>query len=202
MYRDARSPGRAGFRRSAYYNPHPSYPGGEDAWRAGYQGSYTRPGYMHFSQRMAAEMRTFWRVFTSSGSATLTAALGGLCIGGIFFLEPLFSSAWERNNQGKLFKSVEEDVIERKRAQLMALQAARIAREAAAAKTAAAAQRNEAPTDFITKEEKKQLPTNESSSSIDTETALLKNLQNATSPADSITSTERNTPPPSQLAAG
>lgn len=200
MYREARSPGRAGFRRSAYNDPYTSYGntyrGGEDAWRAGYQGSYTRPGHMHFSQRMVAEMRTFWRAFTSSGSASLTAALGGLFIGGILFLEPLFSSAWERNNEGKLFKSIEEDVVERKRAQLLALQAARAAREAAAAaaKTTAAEQ-NEASTDLVT-EENKQLP-NESTSSIATERALLESLQNTSSPAASLTSIQRNSIPKS-----
>jgi hypothetical protein len=87
---------------------------------------------------MAAEMRTFWRAFTSSGSASLTAALGGLFIGGILFLEPLFSSAWERNNEGKLFRQIELDVVERKKAQLAALQAARAAREAEKEKEKAA----------------------------------------------------------------
>lgn len=141
IYRDARSPGRAGFRRSSYNDPYGSYYShrGRESWSSpGGQGSYTRPGYMHISQRLAAEIRTFWRVFTSSGSASLTAALGGLFIGGILFLEPVFSSAWERNNKGKLFKQIEEDVIERKRAQLMALQAERTAREAAAAAAAEA----------------------------------------------------------------
>ena len=94
---------------------------------------------MHFSQRMAAEMRFFWRAFTSSGSASITAALGGLFIGGILFLEPVFSSAWERHNEGKLFKHIEGDVIQRKKAQLLVLQKERAAREAAAAAVSAAA---------------------------------------------------------------
>ncbi|KAG7672113.1 putative Ankyrin repeat domain-containing protein 39 [Nannochloris sp. 'desiccata'] len=202
--KDARSPGRAGFRRSTYYDPDTSsgnrYRGGDEAWGTGYQGRYTRPGYMHYSQRMAAEMRTFWRIFTSSGSASLTAALGGLFIGGILFLEPLFSSAWERNNEGKLFKSIEEDVAERKRAQLVAFQAARGAREAAAAavKTTETQRGGGAASDLIIKENK-QLP-NEPTFSIDIKSALLQSLQHTSSPAAHLTPIERDAPPPRSVA--
>lgn len=155
---------------------------------------------MHYSQRMAAEMRTFWRIFTSSGSASLTAALGGLFIGGILFLEPLFSSAWERNNEGKLFKSIEEDVAERKRAQLVAFQAARGAREAAAAavKTTETQRGGGAASDLIIKENK-QLP-NEPTFSIDIKSALLQSLQHTSSPAAHLTPIERDAPPPRSVA--
>jgi hypothetical protein len=200
MYKDARSPGRAGFRRSSYNDPYSSYynsyRGGEHGGWSNTTGNYTRPGYMHFSQRMAAEMRAFWRVFSSSGSASLTAALGGLLIGGVLFLEPLFSSAWERNNEGKLFKQIEMDVIERKKAQLVALQAAREAREAAAAVAVAMEEGGKEAADLVS-EETKQLP-NESNPSIDTTSATAVETLQHTSPSIDVQPQHQNV---SQLSA-
>ena len=42
---------------------------------------------------------------------------------------PILSSAWDRNNEGKLFKHVESDVAARTRAQLAELRAERLQRE-------------------------------------------------------------------------
>jgi sRNA-binding protein len=136
---------------------------------------------MHFSQRIAAEMRTFWRVFTTSGSASLTAALGGLFIGGILFLEPVFSSAWERHNDGKLFKHIEEDVVERKRAQLVALQAARVAREEKQQEKSRAAAVAEQAARKETNKESDIQPTIESNSSRDNNrmNTLVDSIQNS-----------------------
>lgn len=52
---------------------------------------------------------------------------------------PVFSAFWERKNEGKLFKHIEDDVMARTRAQLAELRAARERREHEAAAMAAAA---------------------------------------------------------------
>ena len=62
-------------------------------------------------------------------------ALGGLLVGGGMLVEPVLAALWEAKNEGKLFKSIEQDRTAAMRAELAALRALRghAARAAAAA---------------------------------------------------------------------
>ena len=86
-----------------------------------YQHGYTHraqpraPLRQHFTVRLVNEFISHWRAFSSSGSAAVTAALGGLFLTGTLFLEPVFTNAWERHNEGKLFKHVEGEFRQRQR---------------------------------------------------------------------------------------
>ncbi|GAB4817625.1 hypothetical protein N2152v2_004671 [Parachlorella kessleri] len=97
-------------------------------------------GYSQYRRRQHFNFQAALRSFAGMGrqEVVLTLGLGVLLLGGGTLLEPVFSSLWERQNQGKLFMDIEQDVLGSQRDELHRLRAARQAREAAAASDAAA----------------------------------------------------------------
>jgi curved DNA-binding protein CbpA len=75
----------------------------------------------------------FVAAIVGSGAAWASAALGGVALAALAFLDPLATSLWERRNAGRLFDAVEREALARQRAELAALRAERAADEAAAA---------------------------------------------------------------------
>lgn len=62
-------------------------------------------------------MRNHWKVFVSSGSASVTAALAGTALVALLMMEPIMEFFWQRQNDGKLFHHLEKDVLSRRSAE-------------------------------------------------------------------------------------
>ena len=77
----------------------------------------------------------------ASGSALYTAALGGIFLAGLIFLDPVAGAAWEWRNQGRRLDDVDEEVALRRQLALRAMREAREARWRASADTEAEAAR-------------------------------------------------------------
>jgi curved DNA-binding protein CbpA len=111
-YRQAYSPGKAGFQRSpnysgTYYNNNGSY----------YYNNTNSAGFGYRRRSWKPPTTaSLWREFKSSGSMAATAALGGLACSLLLLADPFTSSLWEQRNQGKLFKDVADEVALRRQA--------------------------------------------------------------------------------------
>ena len=55
-----------------------------------------------------------FQAFKSSGSLFISVALTGLALSSVLLLEPIAAGLWEGHNEGKLFKSIEEQAVRRR----------------------------------------------------------------------------------------
>jgi hypothetical protein len=122
-YREASSPGRAGFRRGA------AGAGGAGPQYSSYhyQGGASYSGYDQF--RRCGGFSTFGaRPFVATGSMLLSAALGGVFVLSLALLDPLAAALWEQHNAGRGFDDVDDKVAAARAARLEEMRAAREAR--------------------------------------------------------------------------
>lgn len=75
-----------------------------------------RSGYQHTSYYKNRHNATpgFFSTFKNSGSLLITVALGCVCVGGLYALDPWIQNMWIERNRGKLFADMVDELHERR----------------------------------------------------------------------------------------